>query len=385
MSDLFKHESLISEAQTPYISAGIAAVSSHDAMYSFLTYMLPQEYKNRLILWCNMGSQNMRLNFISDVGKSFKSSFAPPAKSDPPDNTITLVIGDDNFQACPSKPLKAVFNEYADKNSVSLKTLRFTYAGKTLFLSTVGKKSPDELGMIDNDSIEVHSTEVHSTGVVAQINAKKKSVTKKPKKACGKSNKRKKDLHMLNVEKSEEGYKEEHSLILTKLHEEAATKFKEKRQQLDALSLFKQRPKTKVQTKILDQSCSYAKYNPTSEGFGGKAGKTRFLVNVGEVTNLYKSSKSSPRASSTSFLDLHGCSQTEAVSKLNASLDDWNKKAMNGSYPFVHSVAIICGGGGQVLSEVVEKWIKEKPNVCNAPKMKMSRCKFPSVARNALG
>ena len=382
MSDLYKRESLISEAQTPYISAAIAAVNSgHDAMYSFLMRMLPQEYKNILIGFCNMGLHR-KMNLVQ-WSNSLNSSFAPPNKSNPSDDTITLVIGDDSFQACPSKPLRAVFNEYADKKSVSLKTLRFSHAGKTLFLSTVGKKSPDELGIIDNDSIEVYSTEVvaPSRKDIHKSQEANKSITKKQKKAYGKCNKRKKKLYRLKVEKSDKEYKEEHSLMLTKLHEEAAFKFKEIRQQLNALSLFKQQPKIKVQTKMLDQSCSYPKFNSISEGLGGKAGRTHFIVNVGEVNNLYKSSKSILHASSTSsIIDLHGCSRTEAISKLNAGLKNWTEQAMAGSYPFIHSVSIVCGGGSQVLSEVVEKWIIEKPNVCNAPKMKMARCKFPPVA-----
>eukprot|EP00956_Cyclotella_meneghiniana_P037428 scaffold138737_cov38-Cyclotella_meneghiniana.AAC.2 len=245
------------------------------------------------------------------------SLYAPKKKSIQ-EGSITLMIGGESFEACPSKPLKTVFNEYADKHSVSLKTLRFSYAGKTL----------------------------------------------------------------LKVEKSDEEYKQDHSFKLTKLHEEAAPKFKEIRQQLDALLLFKQQPKTKVHSKsLINQAHSDAKFNPTPEGLGGKAGKTHFVLNVGEVSNLYKSSKSNHHVSSTtSTLDLHGCSQAEAISKLNAGLEKWNNRAMTGSYPFIHTVSIICGAGGQVLSEVVEKWVKEKPNVCNAPKMKMTRCKFPAVA-----
>jgi DNA-nicking Smr family endonuclease len=312
--------------------------------------------------------------------------FNTPSKTKSIEGAITLVIGGDSFQTYPSKPLKTVFNEYADKHSVSLKTLRFSYAGKTLFLSTVGNKSPDKLGMIDHDSIEVHPVEVISptpTNDTLKFQETNNSVTQKQKKkARGKSNKCKKGTYRLKVKKSDEEYKEHHSLKLTKLHEEAAPKFKEIRQQLDALLLFKQQPKTKVQSKSLsNQAYSDATFNPTPEGLGGKAGKTHFVLNVGDVNNLYKSSKSNHHVSSTpSTLDLHGCSQAEAISKLNAGLENWNNRAMTGSYPFIHTVSIICGAGGQVLSEVVEKWIKEKPNVCNAPKMKMTRCKFPSVA-----
>ena len=378
----------ISEVQLPYFCAGFDAIRSSYAMYSFLTRMLPREYQQMLASFSNMGSKNRMMNFVGNVDRdwqernSFKNSLSHSIQSNSSDDTITLVIGDGSFQACPSKPLKAVFNEYADKNSVSLKRLRFSYAGKTLFLSTVGKKSPDELGMIDNDSIKVHSTEVEAPSNDTQESQEtKKSATKKHKKTRGKSSKPKKGTYRLKVVKSEEEHQEEHSLMLTKLFEEANPRFKEIRQQLNALNLFKQQPKTRVQTKTLGQGCLYTKSNPTSEGLGGKAGRTHFVVNVGEVKNLYKSSKSIHQgSSSTSIIDLHGCSRSEAISRLNTGLENWNKQAMTGSYPFIHSVSIICGAGGQILSEVVEKWIEEKPNVCNAPRAKIARCKFAFAA-----
>eukprot|EP00956_Cyclotella_meneghiniana_P031697 scaffold83944_cov61-Cyclotella_meneghiniana.AAC.3 len=375
------NEKIIYEAQLPYFSVGVIAINSgHDALYPFLMRVLSPKYKQIIAEFFRMNKPNWEIH-VNDL---MSSLYTPKTKSI--ESSITLMIGGDSFEACPSKPLKTVFNEYADKHSVSLKTLRFSYAGKTLFLSTVGNKSPNELDMIDHDSIEVHPVEVISptpTNDTLKFQETNNNVTKKQKKkARGKSNKCKKGTYRLKVEKSVEEYKEDHSFKLTKLHEETAPKFKEIRQQLDALLLFKQQPKTKVQSKsLINQAYSDAKFNPMPEGLGGKAGKTHFVLHVGDVNNLYKSSKSNHHVSSTpSTLDLHGCSQAEAMSKLNAGLENWNNRAMTGSYPFIHTVSIICGAGGQVLSEVVEKWIKEKPNVCNAPKMKMTRCKFPSVA-----
>ena len=46
----------------------------------------------------------------------------------------------------------------------------------------------------------------------------------------------------------------------------------------------------------------------------------------------------------------------------------WVNTAMNGNYPWVIQVKIICGGGYQILSETVDAWIREKKNVSNAPK-----------------
>jgi hypothetical protein len=106
---------------------------------------------------------------------------------------------------------------------------------------------------------------------------------------------------------------------------------------------------------------------------GGKAGKSHYIVQVGDVQNMYKSSK--PRrgchALSTNrfrCIDLHGLTKTEAIECLNGQLPEWIDFAMHGHYPFVIPVEIICGCGNQILSEVVEQWIKANENVCNAPR-----------------
>jgi DNA-nicking Smr family endonuclease len=69
-----------------------------------------------------------------------------------------------------------------------------------------------------------------------------------------------------------------------------------------------------------------------------------------------------------STIDLHGCSPEEATTRLDAGLKDGNELAMLGSYPFVHLVTVVFGGGGQVLRDEVEKWASRNQNVCNAPK-----------------
>ena len=110
------------------------------------------------------------------------------------------------------------------------------------------------------------------------------------------------------------------------------------------------------------------------EELGGKAGKSHYIVQVGDVQNMYKSSK--PRRgchalstnNRTICIDLHGLTKTEAIECLNGQLPEWIDFAMHGHYPFVIPVEIICGCGNQILSEVVEQWIKANENVCNAPR-----------------
>ena len=165
---------------------------------------------------------------------------------------------------------------------------------------------------------------------------------------------------------------------MTKVFEEASPLLKEICQHLNTLNLVKQQPKTKDQTKKHAQVCSTL-FKATMEDLGGKAGTSHFLVNVGEIHNLHKSSKTPHGPSTSSIIDLHGCSQEEAISRLNAGLKDCNEQAMLGSYPFIHSVEIVYGAGGQILSEMVERWIRSKPNVSNAPK-KTTRRRFGAVA-----
>jgi len=90
------------------------------------------------------------------------------------------------------------------------------------------------------------------------------------------------------------------------------------------------------------------------------------------VSNLYKTTKPSSasrgRRQDDVMIDLHGLTAEEAVYRLDKSLPDWIETAMKGTYPFVIPVKIVCGGGSQILAEVVENWIKQNDNVANAPK-----------------
>ena len=143
------------------------------------------------------------------------------------------------------------------------------------------------------------------------------------------------------------------------------------RQRLNNLSIERSQPKVKSWrpkfTPPLPETLM--DFLPAS---GGKAGKSRYIVQVGDVHNLYKTSKprrggpssSTPR---TISIDLHGFTKAEAVELLNETLPQWNDIAMCGSYPFVIPIEIICGCGSQVLSEAVEQWIKQKENVSKAP------------------
>jgi len=163
-----------------------------------------------------------------------------------------------------------------------------------------------------------------------------------------------------------------HSKLLSKVFAEIDPKLKVIRQQLNVMVLDRQSSKTKTPStrKKSLVEVQNTVFNPSIVGIGGKAGRTSFVVNVGRVENLYKTSKRGrahhrlPQAT----IDLHGCTQEDAVEKLGASLETWVDTAMQGSYPWVIPAVIICGGGNQILSETVEAWIKRTISVANAPK-----------------
>jgi len=165
----------------------------------------------------------------------------------------------------------------------------------------------------------------------------------------------------------------EHSKLLGKVYEEAEPTFKEIRQRLNALNLERTKPKQRTSPSKSAKPVEVVD-NPISDDqlLGGKAGKTQFIIQVGEVSNLYKTTKPSSvgrgRRHDDIMIDLHGLTAEEAVYRLDRHLPDWIESAMKGTYPFVIPVKIVCGGGSQVLAEVVENWIKENDSVANAPK-----------------
>ncbi|KAL7530890.1 hypothetical protein ACHAXR_003731 [Thalassiosira sp. AJA248-18] len=270
--------------------------------------------------------------------------------------------------------MKTLCTDYAEEQGKDVKSLRYSYAGRPLFLSSVGKKQPASLGLVNMDVILVSS--VGSLSDEADVNiAKKKSSNKKVKKHKGKRGNKKKSgpRPVIEVKKSD---KEEHSkgklltIVFSHVLKEAEPTFKAIRQKLHALTLERTPAKERsVSKKNTDKPQCRPICNPHSEGEGGKAGKPYYLVIVGEVTNLYKTAKGgSCQKQRTRSFDLHGLKSKEALDKLDEQLGTWVSIAMRGSYPFVIPVAIVCGGGSQVLSETVEKWIKSKAEVANAPK-----------------
>ena len=253
-------------------------------------------------------------------------------------------------------------------------------------MSSAGCKTPEKLGMVDQNVTMVHDTskpqessDGNSSSQHTPTSKKNKVKKRSDKKTKGRS--KTPQQHEEPIKTLEE-YKVQHSKLLTKIHEEAQAQFKQIRQRLNNLVIERSQPKFKSKrphTPNNEPSLPFLVNNPFKEGLGGKAGKSHYAVQVGEVQDLYKTTKSSAIVSHCSSysmlstLDLHGCTRGEALMKLDESLKVWVDSAMQGSYPFVQQAVIVCGCGNQILSETVQEWIRSNDKVSNAPKVRSSR------------
>ncbi len=158
--------------------------------------------------------------------------------------------------------------------------------------------------------------------------------------------------------------------MLSIIFDEANPQFKNIRQKLNNLTLEQTPAKVKsVSPRVHVREPTAT--NISSFSLDNKAVKTHFNILAGEVSNLYKSTKPSKKTKEhmvSITIDLHEYTKEAAVRKLDESLPSWIDAAMHGNYPFVIPVTIICGAGGQVLSEVVEQWIRDNERVANARK-----------------
>ena len=107
-----------------------------------------------------------------------------------------------------AETIKMLCAKYAEEVGKDLKSLRFSYADKSLFLSSVGKQLPAQLDMVNNDVILVtyntHNDEADGANTATTSKGKKK----KKGKGGGKKKKKSGPRPVIEVKKSD---KEEHS------------------------------------------------------------------------------------------------------------------------------------------------------------------------------
>ena len=277
------------------------------------------------------------------------------------------------------------------KKSMNLKSLNVQHAcieldvGGTYvnyFHATVGNKTLEDVEYGEKLSYHVYyeqTFEVETPASSAKPTKGGKSKCKRNSKSSLRSGKSKRGpkpkLKPCDDEATQRTLRLAHSESFEPVLNELKPLLRRIREKISARDLKRDEPKKRLtETK---EAAAVGKenelnYYPTPQS-EAKAGKTVHRILVGHPDYLYKplSSKKSSRYGSNgrrvSTLDLHGFEAGEARSKLDECVVHWTEEAMVG-YPFVTRVDIICGGGAQVLSDVIAGFIRRTPGVANRPK-----------------
>mmetsp|Transcript_43849 Transcript_43849/g.92216 ORF Transcript_43849/g.92216 Transcript_43849/m.92216 type:complete len:547 (+) Transcript_43849:199-1839(+) len=393
MCDSSKGFSLdVMKKNLPIFHDALASTSTKHLMESFLQIVLPPDYRRRMIFACQAGKANGHSiveDYVKIISNDWKSASSSSAASvgrnmytHTAGTTIEVVLKDEMNKESRERieeetKLKSIFRSYANKQGVSLRSLRFKHAGKILFLSTAGNKTAEQIGIKHLDIIHVSSTTSSSNDAESSCNEnpsrQRQLKTPSKSKKCLRHTRRINEReHTHN--KVTHNYEEDkilHSKNLSRVFDEVQPILKSIRQRINSLNIERTLPKQKKQCKKTSKAAVAPVWNPSTAGIGGKAGKSHFLVHVGDTCNLYKTTKrsaTSSRKQKPIVTDLHGLNKEEALSKLDSMLPRWKETAMLGEYPFVIPVNIVCGGGNQILSEAVENWVRQNENIANAPK-----------------
>eukprot|EP00571_Detonula_confervacea_P011359 CAMPEP_0172301010 /NCGR_PEP_ID=MMETSP1058-20130122/2995_1 /TAXON_ID=83371 /ORGANISM="Detonula confervacea, Strain CCMP 353" /LENGTH=486 /DNA_ID=CAMNT_0013010995 /DNA_START=258 /DNA_END=1718 /DNA_ORIENTATION=- len=330
------------------------------------------------------------IDFVSQISDDWKSS-SSTKKQRPTSKTsngaqMQIHFDDDSnkkqrhsFNIVSSTTLKSLFKEYAENRGIPLRSLRFSHRDRTLFLSSAGNKTPDALGVHDQDVIYVYDISASQEPRTVNLSGTN-SLTSKRAKAKSQRNLKKVKAKIKEKTPSRQGeptktleeWKAQHSRVLTKLHEEVRPQLRDIRKRLNEMNLKCQPPKQKEENKRKNKIKAHNANShilPNSM-IGGKAGKPYFIIHVGEAKNLYSTTKKFHlhQSHARTAIDLHGYTKSEALDALNEELPEWMDTAMKGEYPWVIAVKVVCGCGNQILSDMVKDWIKSTRTVSNAPK-----------------
>ena len=259
--------------------------------------------------------------------------------------------------------------------------IRITHNDRPLFFSANANRKIEDLGITDACTMTYFNAQsLRAASQDAKTDSpgnssRKKSKSKKAGGGAKTQKKRGSNVQPNYISSAtQEKAKETHSKLLTALFEEAEPKFREIRKILNDLAIQKANKNSSTKKRTTSK-VQLVENNPSNVGVGNSPGQIMYPIVVGNVNDLYKSSKRSSRRHSQPkdgkrrlSIDLHGKSKNEALKALNESLPRWIDSAMKGEHPFVEVVDIITGGGKQILSEVVEGWIKSNTHVANRPK-----------------
>mmetsp|Transcript_19636 Transcript_19636/g.32186 ORF Transcript_19636/g.32186 Transcript_19636/m.32186 type:complete len:538 (-) Transcript_19636:85-1698(-) len=383
----------------PFFNDGLVAISTQQRLAIFLKSKVTTDYQRRMAFATRTTKSKSQVkDYINQIGSDWNETPSGNSKvkairkrastgmNVDSDKFIDIILIDahtkkeTNMRCGLTFPLKLLIKKFSDDQGLPLKKLRFSYKGKNLFISTLGQKSAQDLGISHLDSIFVYNKDASDDEATSSSSSDESSkenrhsspavVTPSLKKF--KPFSRKNSHTPCAYVLQEEQDRRNHSRKLSQIFEEAEPRFKEIRQKLADLSLecqpkAKSRPQKRVPSRVQPID------NPCTTGQGGKAGVPFYVVHVGETKNLYTTRHTLIGRKNSLSIDLHGYTKAQALEELDTKLPEWVSTAQRGSYPFVIPVTIICGGGNQILSETVDQWIKSNDNVANAPKKKFNR------------
>jgi len=388
-------------AELPFFADGLLAISSRERIMSFLNNKVSSDYQRRMSFATRTTRAKREVkDYVDQISSDWGAGTSkraqrrkslqagPPAAPDAGRIDIRLVDARTGEATVvphdAATPLKALFKQYAEDRGTSLRRLRFSHKGRPLFLSTVGHKAPQDLGIGHRDDVVVTDAAAAAAnspedGAASSGNeggsssdedkARADDAKEHPSRRQSRRQSRRASWAGADVLDAGERDKLRHSAQLSEVFAEAAPRFARTRQRLNALGLACRPPKVKaVRRKSPVEVAPLPAEFHNGEGTGGKAGVPFYAVHVGAAENLYLTQRPTAARGKTLSIDLHGLTREEARAKLDAALPGWVETAMCGAYPWVVPATIVCGGGSQVLAEAVEGWIKEKDCVARAPR-----------------
>ena len=257
------------------------------------------------------------------------------------------------------------------------KYFRVVHKKRTLFLSSSGKETLESLGIEDGDEVAIgglcpldnngspDSPKIAKKASKSELKSKKSHNNPKGSKQKPAAP----NSYVASNKKQAELHKQDHSKSMNPVLEEMGPRLKLIRDRLNNLNMQKTAPKEKCHNTKTQGTPQAASTCPSADVYSDhakKAGKAIYPILVGEATNLYKTSRV-PHGHLPP-IDLHRCSKEEALEKLGKKFSIWVETAMQGKHPWVLGVDIVCGGGNQILSDVVNEWICVNHQVANRPK-----------------
>lgn len=287
-------------------------------------------------------------------------------------------------------PLKQYLRQYAEDLSASVSRMQFavtdeeTGERKSIFASEMGRKTTEELRWTGERVVVFvkHIQNSETTAEESNTNIPSQGANRKNRRRAKRSNKaknQKKKQHAKKVESEEQKFEKcrlLHSRQISEVFAEASIQLTAIRRALDATNLERTLPKVRDRQsskKVGKNDASVMSFCDFSGSVGGKAGIPRYMVRIGEIAHLYKTSKpialrrGGAESRRRSSIDLHGLTRKEAIDALDEKLPSWVEDANTGGCPWVTTVEIVVGGGNQVLSEAVRQWIRRNDRVARAP------------------